>query len=98
MRTLPDLAKMFGFRLCHSNGNDERHGNEARRSPIKLSLAQKASIGVEKVQYTASGEVTVPYDAGKSPPQLNDVIISTGFGVDGIDATTGHDPARDHSG
>ena len=68
--------------------------------PIKLSLALKQSIGVEDVQISlASGEVTVRYDdARTSPSQLKDVIIRTGFGVDGIAATTGHDPKPNHSG
>ena len=68
--------------------------------PIKLSLALKESVGVEDVQISlASGEVTVRYDEmSTSPSHLKDVIIRTGFGVDGIAATTGHDPKPDHCG
>jgi Cd2+/Zn2+-exporting ATPase len=66
----------------------------------KLSLALKQSVGVEDVQISlASGEVTVRYDEIRtSPSQLKDVVIRTGFGVDGIAATTGHDPKPDHCG
>lgn len=68
--------------------------------PIKLSLALKESVGVEDVQISlASGEVTVRYDEIRtSPSHLKDVIIRTGFGVDGIAATSGHDPTPDHCG
>ncbi len=68
--------------------------------PIKLSLALKESVGVEDVQISlASGEVTVLYDENRtSPHQLKDVIIKTGFGIDGIAATIGHDPKPDHCG
>jgi len=68
--------------------------------PIKSSLALKESVGVEDVQISlASGDVTVRYDEiHTSPCQLKDVIIRTAFGVDGIAATTGHDPKPDHCG
>jgi copper chaperone CopZ len=62
--------------------------------PIKLSLALNAVSGVEDVQVSlASGKVTVRYDERyTSPPRLKGTVISTGFGVDGIIATNGHDP------
>jgi copper chaperone len=68
--------------------------------PIKLERALKAMIGVEDVQVSqASGEVTVRYDERRiSPPQIKGIVISTGFGVDGIAATNGHDPRPDSCG
>jgi copper chaperone CopZ len=68
--------------------------------PIKLSRALRAVAGVEDVQISlASGEVTVRYDERHiSPPQLKAIVIRTGFGVDGIAATNGHDPRPDYCG
>lgn len=68
--------------------------------PIKLSLALNESVGVTDVQISlASGEVTVRFDERcTSSVQLRELIIRTGFGIDGIPATTGHDPAPDHCG
>ena len=75
-------------------------GMQCGGCPIKLSSALRQSIGVEDVQISlASGEVTIRYDDTRtSPSQLKEVIVRTGFGVDGIAATTGHDPTPDHSG
>jgi hypothetical protein len=43
--------------------------------------------------------VTVRYDERyTSPPALKAVIVSTGYGVDGIAATNGHDPRPDYCG
>jgi copper chaperone CopZ len=60
----------------------------------KISLALNATIGVEDVQVSlASGQVTVRYDEQRtSPQQLEATVISTGFGVHGMDATNGHNP------
>jgi copper chaperone len=68
--------------------------------PIKLSRALKEVTGVEDVQISlASGEVTVLYDERHiSPPQLKAIVIKTGFGVDGIAPTNGHDPRPDYRG
>ncbi|MGO9935563.1 MAG: heavy-metal-associated domain-containing protein [Steroidobacteraceae bacterium] len=68
--------------------------------PIKLSSALKESVGVQDVQISlASGRVTVRYDEMRtSPSLLKDVIVRTGFGVDDIAATNGHDPKPDHCG
>ena len=75
-------------------------GMQCGGCPIKLSSALRQSIGVEDVQISlASGEVTIRYDDTRtSPSQLKEVIVRTGFGVDGIAVTTGHDPTPDHSG
>jgi copper chaperone CopZ len=56
--------------------------------------------GVEDVQVSlASGEVTVCYDENlTSTPRLKAMVIQTGFGVDGVRATNGHDPRADHCG
>jgi copper chaperone len=66
----------------------------------KISLALNRLTGVEDVQVSlASGEVTVRYDERlTSPPKLKDVVINSGFGVDGIDATNGHDPRPNYCG
>jgi len=68
--------------------------------PIKLSRALKEVTGVEDVQISlASGEVTVRYDERHiSPPQLKAIVTRTGFGVDGIASTNGHDPRPDYCG
>ena len=68
--------------------------------PIKLSRALKEVAGVEDVQISlASGEVTVRYDERHiAPPQLKEIVIRTGFGVDGIAATNGHDPRPNYCG
>jgi Cu+-exporting ATPase len=60
----------------------------------KISLALNAITGVEDVQVSlASERVTVRYDEGRtSPQQLEAVVVNTGFGVNGINATNGHDP------
>lgn len=72
-------------------------GMKCGGSPIKPSLALNAMTGVDDVQVSlASGEVTVRYDEQHaSPPQLRATVISTGFGVGGIEATNGHDPRAD---
>jgi copper chaperone CopZ len=66
----------------------------------KLSLAMNRVVGVEDVQISlASGEATVRYDEQQtSPAKLNEVVIGTGFGVDGIAATNGHDPRPNYCG
>ncbi len=66
----------------------------------KLSNALRASAGVSDVVVAlASGEVSVRYDEHlTSPKQLNAVIVGTGFGVDGVAATNGHDPRPDCCG
>jgi copper chaperone CopZ len=68
--------------------------------PIKLARALKEVIGIEDVQISlASGEVTVRYDERRvTPPRLKEIVISTGFGVDGIAATNGHDPRPNYCG
>ena len=68
--------------------------------PIKLSLALRGVSGVEDFQVSlASGEVTVHYDEHlTSTPQLKAMVIKTGFGVDGVKATNGHDPRPDYCG
>jgi len=60
----------------------------------KISLALNALTGVEDVQVSlASGQVTVRYDEQRtSPQQLEAAVISSGFGVNGMSATNGHDP------
>jgi copper chaperone CopZ len=66
----------------------------------KLSLALRRLQGVEDVQISlASGEVTVRYDeTHSSPANLQEAVIATGFGVDGMDATNGHDPRPNQCG
>jgi len=68
--------------------------------PIKLSLALRGVSGVDDVQVSlASGEVTVYFDeALTSTPRLKAIVIKTGFGVDGVLATNGHDPRPDCCG
>jgi copper chaperone len=75
-------------------------GMQCGGCPIKLALALNQSVGVDDVQISlASGEVTVRFDEQRtSLSKLKDVIVSTGFGVGGIPATNGHDPAPDHCG
>jgi copper chaperone CopZ len=60
----------------------------------KISIALNAIAGVEDVQVSlASGQVTVRYDEQCiSPHQLEAVVINSGFGVNGMSATNGHDP------
>lgn len=60
----------------------------------KISLALKSVTGVEDVQVSlASGQVTVRYDEQlTSPQQLEAAVINSGFGVNGMNATNGHDP------
>lgn len=60
----------------------------------KLSLALKQVTGVADVQISlASGQTTVRYDERKtSPAALNETVIATGFGIDDVVATNGHDP------
>jgi copper chaperone len=60
----------------------------------KISQTLKSVTGVEDVQVSlASGQVTVRYDERRtSPPQLEAAVISSGFGVNGMIATNGHDP------
>ncbi len=60
----------------------------------KISLALNALTGVEDVQVSlASGQVTVRYDEQRtSPQQLETAVIRSGFGVNGMNATDGHDP------
>jgi copper chaperone len=66
----------------------------------KISLALNEIVGVTDVQVSlASGEVTVRYDERiTSSQRLSAVVVSTGFGVDGIPATNGHDPSPTHTG
>jgi copper chaperone len=66
----------------------------------KISLALNAITGVEDVQVSlASGRVTVRYDEERtSPQQLEAVVINAGFGVNGMNATNGHDPRPNASG
>jgi Cu+-exporting ATPase len=75
-------------------------GMQCGGCPIKLSLALNGVAGVEDVQVSlASGEVTVCYDENlTSTPQLKAMVIKTGFGVDGVKATNGHDPRPDYCG
>jgi hypothetical protein len=43
--------------------------------------------------------VTVRYDENlTSPPRLKAAVVNTGFGVDGVSATKGHDPRPDCCG
>jgi copper chaperone len=60
----------------------------------KLSQALKSLAGVDDVQMSlASGQVTVRYDERcTSPRQLEATVIGSGFGVNGSNATNGHDP------
>jgi copper chaperone len=60
----------------------------------KMALALNAVSGVEDVQVSlASGQVTVRYDERRtSPHQLEATVIASGFGVNGMTATNGHDP------
>jgi copper chaperone len=66
----------------------------------KISLALNALSGVEDVQVSlASGQVTVRYDEQQtSPHQLEAAVIDSGFGVNGMSATNGHDPRPDACG
>jgi copper chaperone CopZ len=66
----------------------------------KGAAALREVAGVEDVQISlASGEVTVRYDERYiSSPQLKAIVIRTGFGVDGIAATDGHDPRPNYRG
>ncbi|MEO7206299.1 MAG: heavy-metal-associated domain-containing protein [Steroidobacteraceae bacterium] len=66
----------------------------------KLSRALNEVVGVEDVQVSlASGEVTVRFDERvTSPHRLSAAVVGTGFGVDGIPATNGHDPNPTHTG
>ena len=66
----------------------------------KLSVALNRVVGVDDVQISlASGETTVRYDENKtSPAKLKEVVIATGFGVDGVAATNGHDPRPNYCG
>jgi copper chaperone CopZ len=75
-------------------------GMQCGGCPIKLSGALKEANGVTDVQVSlASGEVTVRYDERyTSPADLKAVIVGTGFGVDGIAATNGHDPRPNYCG
>jgi copper chaperone len=75
-------------------------GMECGGCPIKLSLALNSVSGVNDVQVSlASGEVTVRYDENlTSIPRLKATVIKTGFGVDGVRATNGHDPRPDYCG
>jgi copper chaperone CopZ len=68
--------------------------------PIKLSRALKEIAGVEDVQISlASCEVTVRYDERQiSRPQLKAIVKRTGFGLDGIAATNGHEPRPNYCG
>jgi hypothetical protein len=43
--------------------------------------------------------VTVVYDEHRTTPlALEEIVIHTGFGVNGVDATTGHDPRPNQCG
>jgi copper chaperone CopZ len=66
----------------------------------KISLALSAVTGVEDVQVSlASGHVTVRYDEQRtSPHRLEAVVLNSGFGVNGMNATNGHDPRPDACG
>jgi copper chaperone CopZ len=66
----------------------------------KLALALNRIVGVGDVQISlASGDVSVRYDEARtSPAALNEAVIRTGFGVDGVAATTGHDPRPTYCG
>jgi copper chaperone CopZ len=68
--------------------------------PIKLARALKEVVGVTDVQVSlASGELTVRYDESDTSPQnLHAVVVRTGFGLDGIAATNGHDPRPNYCG
>jgi copper chaperone len=68
--------------------------------PIKLSRALYEVAGVEDVQVSlASGELTIHFDENiTSPAQLKESVITTGFGVDGVPATNGHDPRPNFCG
>jgi cation transport ATPase len=63
-------------------------------------VALNTVSGVDDVQVSlASGEVTVRYDENlTSIPRLKTTVIKTGFGVDGVRATNGHDPRPDYCG
>lgn len=60
----------------------------------EIALALNSTTGVEDVQVSlASGQVTVRDDEQRtSPHQLEATVISSGFGVNGMNATNGHDP------
>jgi copper chaperone CopZ len=62
--------------------------------PRQISLALNALTGVEDVQVSlVSAQVTVPYDEQPtSPHQLEAAVINSGLGVNGLNATNGHDP------
>jgi copper chaperone len=66
----------------------------------KISLALNALTGVEDVQVSlASGQVSVQYNEQRmSPQQLEAAVINSGFGVNGLNATNGHDPRPDACG
>ena len=66
----------------------------------KISLALNAITGVEDVQVSlASGQVSVQYNEQRmSPQQLEAAVINSGFGVNGLNATNGHDPRPDACG
>jgi len=66
----------------------------------KISLALNALTGVEDVQVSlASGQVSVQYNEQRMPPQqLEAAVINSGFGVNGLNATNGHDPRPDACG
>ena len=66
----------------------------------KLSLALNRIVGVSDVQISlASGAATVRYDEHRtSPAGLHEAVIASGFGIDGMAATNGHDPRPDQCG
>jgi copper chaperone len=66
----------------------------------KIALALNQITSVTDVQVSlASGAVTVRYDERHtSPTELKAVVVKTGFGVDGVASTNGHDPRPDHCG
>jgi copper chaperone CopZ len=66
----------------------------------KISLALNALTGVEDVQVSlASGLVTVRYDQQRtSPHQSEAVVINSGFGANGMNASNGHDPRPNYCG
>jgi copper chaperone len=68
--------------------------------PIKLARALREVAGVTDVQVSlASGEVTVRYDqTHTSSRDLKVAVVGTGFGVDQIAATNGHDPRPNYCG